>query len=271
MNMSVVSYYQPSVVTDPRNGSFYFPSFSISSEFSSILSFRFSTICFMRNNQVYSTLFKSFTKRIRICCFIINESLYCLWWPPSSSSGYRYIIKSTFNQFYFCRGRPVQVVPHRNSLAACHHHPLRTLSTFGFSDAEPPFLAGEKLPSANVSAQSNCPFSSSSERKDLHAFNHAPLCSHSSRRRQHVEGEGYSEGKSFQRAPLRRTHKIPSKQRRSEIRLRPFRCLLFSRKGDIFSHCLSVNSVLNRLARRESSFVKRRLSVLNLIIANSFV
>lgn len=57
MNMSVVSYYQPSVVTDPRNGSFYFPSFSISSEFSSILSFRFSTICFMRNNQVYSTLF----------------------------------------------------------------------------------------------------------------------------------------------------------------------------------------------------------------------
>jgi len=102
MNMSVVSYYQPSVVTDPRNGSFYFPSFSISSGFSSILSFRFSTICFMRNNQVYSTLFKSFTKRIRICCFIINKSLYCLSWPPSFANWFTAGISVISNHLHNC-------------------------------------------------------------------------------------------------------------------------------------------------------------------------
>jgi hypothetical protein len=176
-----------------------------------------------------------------------------------------------FDQFHFCRGCRIQVVPQRNSFAACHHHPLRTLSTFGFSNAEPPFLAGAKLPSANVSVQSNCPFSSSSERNDLHAFNHIPFSSHSANRRQHVAGDGYPEGRSFQRAPLLRTHNIPSKQRRFEIRLRPFWGLHSSRNADIFSHCLSVSSVLNRFAARESSFIKCRLSVLNLISARLLV
>lgn len=91
--MSVVSYYQPSVVTDPRNGSFYFPSFSISSEFSFILSFRFSTICFMRNNQVYSTLFKS----TRFRCVIKNRWFLGLLDFPQclfNSVGRRAVIKS---------------------------------------------------------------------------------------------------------------------------------------------------------------------------------
>src|SRR5204863_9667310 len=48
-----------------------------------------------------------------------------------------------------------------NSLTICHHQPLCTLSTLGFTDSVAPFLAGEKLASTNTSSQSSRPRSSS--------------------------------------------------------------------------------------------------------------
>jgi hypothetical protein len=51
----------------------------------------------------------------------------------------------------------VQEVSQRNTFSVDHHHPLRPFAPLGFPDAGPPFLAGAKLPSANVSAQSSWP------------------------------------------------------------------------------------------------------------------
>jgi hypothetical protein len=75
-------------------------------------------------------------------------------------------------------------------------------------------------------------------------FNHTPCSSQSRSRRQHVEGCGYFSGKSCQRAPLRRIHKIPSSTRRLSIHGRPpLRCLGgLGSKGAIFFHCASVNN-----------------------------
>src|SRR5262249_45073451 len=108
-----------------------------------------------------------------------------------------------------------------NSLTICHHHPLRTFSTLGFTDSFAPFFAGEKLASTNTSSQSNSPRSSSVSRKACQIFTSTPSPSHSTNRRQHVLGDGYRSGKSRQRAPLRRTHKIPSKHARSSAGGRP--------------------------------------------------
>lgn len=252
----IIPYNQPSKITEPGNGAFNFPSPSISSQRPSILSFLFSSIRLVRDNQFYSSSRKSKSQRVGIGSFIVNQTLDPASRSSWSSSRNKNGIQCFFNQRDFRRGRRVQVVPQRNSLAICHHHPLRTLSTFGLSDAEPPFLADEKLPSAKVSAHFNWPRSSSSAKNDRQASNQTSCSSHSCNRLQQVDGDGYWGGKSFHRAPLRRTHRIPSKQRRADIRRLPFRSLSDdSRKGAIFSHCLSVNSLRNRLAGRESSFV----------------
>jgi hypothetical protein len=144
------------------------------------------------------------------------------------------------------------VVSERNTFAVDHHHPLRTLSAFGFSDAGAPFFAGAKDPSAKVSAQSSWPFSSSSPKKARHSSSQRSCSSQSRRRLQQVLGEGYSEGRSFQRAPLRSTQRIPSKTRRLSAGLRPpFRDRLnFGSNGSIFAHCASVSSTRARAMKR---------------------
>ena len=266
MNSIFIPHHQPSVISDPREGSFHFPSSPVTTKRPTILQFFLYPIRAVWRNQFNSTLLKSCSKFRRICSFVINKPLNSFHLIILTSLGNVRFIKCIFNQGDFRRGRRVQVVPQRNSLAACHHHPLRTHSTFGLSDAEPPFLAEAKLPSANVSDQSNCPFSSSSDRNALQAISHASLSSHSCKRLQHVEGEGYCSGKSFQRAPLRRTHRIPSKQRRLETRRRPFICSGSIRNGAIISHCLSVNSLFNLFAGRESSFVIADSPLINLYL-----
>ncbi len=257
MNRLVIPNNQPAIITYPRKGSLYFPSTLISPQCPAILNLLFPPVRSVRRNKLYSSFFKLFSQFIRICCLIIHKSFHAGSGASGSLPGNRYLFQSIFYQRDFRRGRRVQVVPQRNSLAVCHHHPLRTLSAFGLSDAEPPFLAGAKLPSANVSAQLSCPRSSSSLKNDLHALSHTPRSCHSCSLRQHVDGDGYHGGRSFQRAPLRKTHKMPSKHLRSDTLRRPFLPSISgsSTKDAIFFHCFSVNSLLNRLGIiRESSF-----------------
>src|SRR5712671_2723314 len=125
-----------------------------------------------------------------------------------------------------------------------HPHPLRPLAPLGFSDSAAPFFAGAKLPSKNDSLHFNCWRSFNSLRNARQTFIQTPCSSQSRSRRQQVEGCGYSSGKSCQRAPLRRIHRIPSRTRRLSIHGRPpLRCLRgLGSKGAIFFHCTSVSN-----------------------------
>jgi hypothetical protein len=69
-----------------------------------------------------------------------------------------------------------------------------------------------------------------------------PWSSQSRKRRQQVLGEGYRSGKSFHRAPLRSTQRIPSKQGRLAIGLGPPNAepLGNGNSGAINAHCASV-------------------------------
>ena len=144
----------------------------------------------------------------------------------------------------FRRGRRTKVVPQRNSAAVDHHHPLRALAPLGFSDFRAPFFAGAKLPSRNDSLHFNCWRSFSSLKNTRQILNHTPCSSQSRSRRQQVEGCGYFSGRSCQRAPLRRIHRIPSSTRRFSVHGRPpWRCLGgLGSKGAIFCHCASVSN-----------------------------
>src|SRR5271169_6144282 len=149
-----------------------------------------------------------------------------------------------FRECDFPRGCRVKGVSQRNTAAVDHHHPLRPLAPLGFSDSAAPFFAGAKLPSRNDSLHFNCWRSFNSLRNVRQMFNQTPRSSQSRSRRQHVEGCGNFSGRSCQRAPLRRIHKIPSSTCRFSIHGRPpLRCLGgFGSKGAIFFHCASVSN-----------------------------
>jgi hypothetical protein len=70
---------------------------------------------------------------------------------------------------------------------------------------------------------------------------HVPSSCQRLSRRQHVEGLGYSAGKSRQRAPDFNTHKMPSSTARLSVHRRPPRQLRgsFGNNGSIRFHCAS--------------------------------
>ena len=254
--MPLITNNQPSEITNPGKSSFHFPSSFVSAKSSAVLRFPLTPIGSMRRDQFYPPAFQALSQLIGIRRLIVNQPLYSTLRMAGTFPRNNCLVQGRFDQRDFRRGCRVQVVPQRNSFAVCHHHPLCTLSAFGFSNTEPPFLAGAKLPSAKVSAQLNWLRSSSSAMNARHASSHAPRSSHSWSRRQQVDGEGYCAGRSFHRAPLLKIQRMPSKQRRSEILLLPFRCSSSgsAKNGAIFFHNVSVTSLWNRFAARESSF-----------------
>src|SRR5690348_13997890 len=101
-----------------------------------------------------------------------------------------HVRREFFDQRDLCRRSTRGPACHRNTLAINQKHPLGSLAALGFPDSEPPFFAGEKLPSTNTSSQSKSCRSSSSSRNAVQIRSSTPLSVHSSKRRQQVEGEG---------------------------------------------------------------------------------
>lgn len=164
--------------------------------------------------------------------------------PRTARDGSRdsYLLERRLDERDFRRGHWGNVNSQRYTLAVCHHHELYTLPR-SVLPMSMPIFAGEKASSLNASSHDRMPSSSSSPRNFLQRSRQASASSHSSNRRQHVAGDGYCAGKSFQRAPLRSTHRMPSKQRRSSTRLRPslFEDCRFGLSGSIFGHYSSVS------------------------------
>src|SRR6266849_667682 len=167
-----------------------------------------------------------------------------------------------FRECDFPRGCRVKGVSQRKTAAVDHHHPLRPLAPLGFSDSAAPFFAGAKLPSRNDSLHFNCSRLFNSLRNVRQMSNQTSRSSQSRSRRQHVEGCGNFSGRSCQRAPLRRIHKIPSSTCRFWIHGRPpLRCLGgFGSKGAIFFHCASVSNGPHRAIGPPSALLTSLIS-----------
>ena len=231
-------------VTEPGKRAFYFPTAFISSEFSPILHLGFLPVFPMRTDEIDASFLHTRTQRIRVTGSIVNDPIRLHTGSAGATTWYSDTGDGRFNKRHFVRGRRCHEVSQRNTLAVDHHHPLRTLSAFGLADFGPPFFAGAKLPSAKVSDQSSWPCSSSVPRSARQALSQISCSSQSRNRRQQVEADGYVFGRSFQRAPLRNTHKMPSNTGRLPIGLGPPLGDAFGsgRCGAIRAHCASVNS-----------------------------
>ena len=234
--------------TYPGDGAFDFPAAAVTPQFSSVLCFRSSATLAMGADQIPTFCQKTRAQFVTIVGSIRNQG------NRRFSGGH--LVDQFFDECDLSRRSTFGPACQWNSLTICHHHPLRTFSTLSFADFFAPFFAGEKLASTNTSSQSSNPRWSSVSRKACQISTRMPSPSHSTNRRQQVLGEGYRSGKSRQRAPLRSTHRMPSKQVRLSAGGRPPRGdrFRFGINAPIFSHCSSLTKSSCRRAIERSPF-----------------
>lgn len=243
IDLMFISDHQSSEVSNPGDAAFHLPAALVSPQFSSVLRRRLHAVRLVRTNQIDTSPSQAFAQRIRVGRLVVDQSFGIFSWSATSSR-HRHFLQCRFDQRRLVRARGGKLNSQRKTLAACHHHPLRTLSAFGLADAGAPFFAGAKLPSAKVSSQSSRPWSSSSPKNLRQMSSQTPWSSQSRRRRQQVLGDGYCLGRSFQRAPERSTQRMPAKHRRSSARRLPPADDRRSggNSGWILFHCSSVSS-----------------------------
>ncbi len=141
------------------------------------------------------------------------------------------------------RGRKLR--SDRYAVAVDHHHALRTFPATGFADCGAPFLAVTKVASRKASSQSSRRRWSNIDNSFRHPFCHTPCSSQLRNRRQQVEPSGYGSGMSRHRAPVRRTHRMPSKHSRLAAQGRPrpsLRRLGSGNNGSKIFHCSSLSN-----------------------------
>jgi len=242
---TIIANDQSAKVAEPGQRAFHFPAPSVAAQGPAVLPTRLSAVPAMRCDQLDASCRQPLAEWVAIIGAIGDHPLGFLAWPPTAPlPRYPDRSKRFFRQPRFVRGCRVKLLSQRKTLAVDHHHPLRALAPLGFSDFRAPFFAGAKLPSRNDSLQFSCSRSLSSARNARQMVSQTPCSSQSRSRRQQVDGEGNSSGRSCQRAPLRKIQRIPSRTLRSFAAGRPPRRDLRTRgnRGRIFSHWASVSS-----------------------------
>jgi hypothetical protein len=242
---AVIAHDQSAEVAEPCEGSLHDPASLVAAQRPTILRRRFAPILPMRDDQLDTTLRQLRAQWIAIVTPVGDEANRLL---PGTTGAmptpYANRRQRRLDELDLRRGGRVKVVSQRNTCAVDHHHPLRPLAPLGFADSGAPFFAGAKLPSIKDSLHFNCWRSFNSPRKARQILSQTSCSSQSRSLRQQVEGEGNSSGKSCQRAPLRKIHKMPSNTLRSLAGGRPPRGRggRLGSKGRIFSHWASLNN-----------------------------
>ena len=245
LQRSIVTHDQAAEVSQPGEGAFHCPAPPVSPQRPTVLRRWPAPILAMRGDQLDAAPGQLSPQRITVVASVGNQALRLL--PGASgvmASSYPDRREGRLDEFDFRRGRSVKVVSQRKTRAVDHHHPLRALAPLGFADSAAPFFAGAKLPSKKASLQFNCWRSFNSPRNARQMLSQTSCSSQSRSRRQQVDGDGNSSGKSCQRAPLRSIHKMPSSTLRSFAGGRPPRGRggRLGSKGRVFSHWASVNN-----------------------------
>jgi hypothetical protein len=242
---TVVTHHQSAEVSEPRKSAFHGPASFIAAQPPAVLRGRSRSVFSMRSDQLNAACRQFCAQRVAIVAAVGDEAEGLLPRTPGAmASSYPDRGECRRDELDLRRGRSVKVVSQRKTRAVDHHHPLCALAPLGLADSAAPFLAGAKLPSINASLQFNCCRSFSSPRKVRQISSHTSCSSQSRNLRQQVEGAGNSSGKSCQRAPLRKIHKMPSSTLRSFAGGRPPRSRggRLGSKGRTFSHWASVSN-----------------------------
>lgn len=234
--IELIPGYKSPEVLDPADGSLDLPPTFVSPECSPVLSRRLFSIGFVRSDKLDSAFSQTKSQRVAISGLVINQL--------ARSAVNRSIAEERLDEINFVRAGTFNHVATGRTIAVGQQHDLGALAAFGLAYAKAPFFADENVPSAIDSSRSILPWRSSLLTKRDHAFLNKPDSVHCFRRRQQVGYEGKRDGKSRQRAPVRSTQVMASKQSREDARGRPPNGDGggSSNKSEIKPHCSSVSS-----------------------------
>ena len=201
---AVIAHDQSSEVAEPSHAALDDPAVSVTAQHATVLRRSSIPIRTVGRNQGDPTAAQPFTQRVAVIGLVGNHSRGLLSRPsavvpPPDADR----VQGFFRQPDLGRRGRVKSDSQRNAAAVDHHPPLRALAPLGFTDGVAPFWAGAILPSRNASLPCHGWRSFNSPRKARPILSPTACASPSRRRRQRVEGEGNSSGKSCQRAPLR--------------------------------------------------------------------
>ena len=230
-------------LTEPSVGVFNFPAPFLASKFPATLVSPLFVVLAVERVQLNASPFPSLQQRIGVVT-AVGDHRHWLLPRPAFGSWDTDLLERGVRKRNFCRRGTFQPNSQRNTLTVYQYHPLCAFSGLGFTDCFAPFLAGAKLPSRKASSHFSKPFSSNTPSSARQALSQTPVSSHCFKRRQQVEGEGYSSGRKRHAAPVCRIHSMPSKQLRFGAGGRPrpsLRCFASGNRGPINSHCLFVN------------------------------
>ena len=223
-----------SVRLEPANAAFDSVPTFVTTERTTILSWRLDSVLAVRADQFNVLRFQPCPQRVTVPSEVIDQSLRL---AVSDAIFEQRLDPGDFGTLGFGKG-----YGERRSFTVGQEHDLGAFALLAVANRGAPFFAGQNVPSPRACSQSilrkQCSFPSNRRQ----AFSKIPDSVHSLSRRQHVAGEGYRSGKSFQRAPLWSTQSTPSRQARGGTRGLPPRgetggC---GNKSAIVNHCSSL-------------------------------
>ena len=204
---------QPSLVAQPTDCSFDFPSLLISSQWSTILSGRFLASTAVGRDLFDAPPIEGVTKPVGIRRLVVEKSFGTFPGNLNFNQRLNRIDFGGLSRRCECRDR--------DSLSVRHQHEFCSFAFLGLANLKTPFFAGEKVPSPIACVQSSSFRRSRALMSRSQARTSNPASVHSLCRRQQVAKEGYRSGKSCHRAPDFSTQRTPSIHRRESTRGRP--------------------------------------------------
>ena len=241
---AVVAHLDAAEVLQPGVGALDFPAFSVATQLSFVLESAVADVLSIGDNQLRPTLFESSSQGIGVVASICNNSAQMAAGTSTPNAGNLHLLERALREPAFGNLRGRKLHSDRNALAVDHHHALRTFPATCFADCRAPFFAVMKVASRKASSQSSNRPRSSMDNSFCQAASQIPSSSHIRSRRQQVEPSGYCWGRSRHLAPVRKTHKMPSKQLRFDAHGRPrpsLRRFGSGKRGDNTCHCTSLN------------------------------
>ncbi len=248
-----LKYGKDAVVTDldapevlqPGVGTLDFPAFAVAAQLAFVLKAAVTDVLSVGDDQLCLALVESHPQGVGIVAAIGNDAIQMGARPRATFAGHLHVCERTFREPTLGQLRGRKLRSDRYAVAVDHHHALRTFPATCFADCGAPFLAVMKVASRKASSQSSKRLWSNMDNSFRHTLTHTHCSSQLRNRRQQVDPSGNPSGMSRHRAPVRRTHRIPSKHARLLTQGRPrpsLRRLGSGNKGSRIFHWASLSN-----------------------------
>ena len=242
---AVIAHLDAAEVLQPGVGALDFPALAVSAQLAFVLEAAVADVVSVGNNQLRTLPFQSRPQRIGVIAPIGNDAPEMRARASPPGPRHPHLAERALREPALGNLRGRKLRSDRYAPAVDHHHALRTFPATRFADCRAPFFAVIKVASRKASSQSSNRRSSSRESSFRHAACQTSCSSHLRNRRQQVDPSGYASGTSRHRAPVRSTHRIPSRHPRFEAQGRPrpsLRRFGSGNSGHNISHCSSLNN-----------------------------